>query len=252
MSRNKVIEIEKVCFAYNSELVLEDVNLTISEKEFVCVVGPNGGGKTTLLKIILGLLEPTSGTVRVLGEPPVKARKRIGYVPQYAQFDPQFPVTVMDVVMMGTMGAEAVGWRRAKINAREALEEVRLLELRLRPLADLSGGQRQRVLVARALATNPAMLLLDEPTSHLDLQIETELMSLLGDLSKRMTVIMVSHDIGFVSQLVESVVCVKRKVVIHPTSRITGEIIQELYGGPVHMVRHDHRCAEDGHGCVNL
>jgi len=247
MSRKKVIEIEHVNFAYDSNLVLEDVNLTIAEKEFVCVIGPNGGGKTTLLKIILGLLEPKGGTVRVFGGPAVNARTLIGYVPQFVQFDPQFPVTVMDVVMMGTLGITTGGRRQARRNAHAALDEVGLSDMSRRPLAELSGGQRQRVFLARALAANPSALLLDEPTSHLDLQVEMELVSLLAELNKRMTVVMVSHDIGFVSPLVESVVCVKRKVVVHPTSRITGEIIHELYGEQVQMVRHDHRCAEDGH-----
>jgi len=244
-----VIAIEGLSFAYNGSLVLEDVNLTVAARDFVSFVGPNGGGKTTLLKLILGLLAPTAGSVRVFGRSPTVARPRIGYMPQHAQVDPRFPASVTDVVLMGRVSKAAnIGpYRRADREAVwEALRQVDLYAYRRRPFADLSGGQRQRALIARALAAEPDLLLLDEPTASLDVRMEEELYGLLKTLNERLTIILVSHDLGFVSKFVKSVVCVKRRVVVHPTSEITGEMIQEIYGD-VRMVRHDHRCAEDGH-----
>jgi len=245
-----VIQIEDLSFSYNGDLVLDQVNLAVAEHDFVSLVGPNGGGKTTLLKLILGLLAPTRGKVRVFGGPPHEARPRIGYMPQHAQVDLRFPVSASDVVLMGRLGrAEGLGPHRKAdhVAAERALREVGLYDARHRPFGDLSGGQRQRALIARALAADPEMLLLDEPTANLDALMEGELFELLKYLNERMTVLVVSHDLGFVSQFVKSVVCVKRRVVVHPTSEITGEIIQEIYGADVRMVRHDHRCAEGGH-----
>jgi len=244
-----VISIENVSFSYDGAAVLEDVDLEIAARDFACFVGPNGGGKTTLLKLILGLLTPTSGRVQVFGGPPEPARRRIGYMPQYAQVDPAFPVSVMDVVLMGRMGrAETVGpFRKPEREAAgKALAEVGLYDLRRRPFGALSGGQRQRTLIARALATDPEILLLDEPTASLDAVMEAELYELLRRLNERLTVVTVSHDLGFVSRFVKTVVCVKRCVVVHPTSEVTGQTIMEMYGGDVCMVRHDLRSARHG------
>ena len=245
-----VIAIENVSFNYNGSPVLEDVSFTVAERDFVSLVGPNGGGKTTLLKLMLGLLVPTSGRVRIFGGNPVTGRPRIGYLPQHSQVDPRFPANVTDVTLMGRVSkSRNIGpYRKVDREAAwRALRQVDLYDDRHRPFADLSGGQRQRVLIARALAAEPELLLLDEPTASLDVRVEEELYELLKELNERLTIVLVSHDLGFVSQFVKSVVCVKRRVVVHPTSEITGAIIQEIYGGDVRMVRHDHRCAEGGH-----
>jgi zinc transport system ATP-binding protein len=247
-----VIAIKGVSFAYNSDPVLEDVTLSIGDREFVSLVGPNGGGKTTLLKLMLGLLVPTTGKIAVFGKNPVLARPRIGYMPQHAQVDPKFPASVIDVALMGRVckGSNIGPYRKAdRAAAAKALQQVDLYDYRNRPFADLSGGQRQRALIARALAAEPDLLLLDEPTANLDVRVEGELYELLKTLNERLTIVLVSHDLGFVSQFVKSVVCVKRRVVVHPTSEITGEVIREMYGADVRMVRHDHRCAEGGHVC---
>lgn len=249
------ISIKGLSFSYDRFDVLEDVNLEIDARDFVMFVGPNGGGKTTLLKIMLGLLPPTTGTVRVLGRSPAEARRGIGYMPQHAQMDPGFPALVKDVVLMGRIGrARGFGPYAApdKKAALEVLEEVGLCELRNRPFSALSGGQRQRALIARALASEPDLLLLDEPTAHLDITSEGDLYELLRELNNRMTVVMASHDVGFVSEFVKTVVCVKRKVVVHPTSEITGEVIRELYGRDVRMVRHDHGGDGEGDRCRSL
>jgi len=247
-----VIRVEGLSFSYNGQNVLQGVNLTVDERDFVSLVGPNGGGKTTLLKLVLGLLTPQAGRVRVFGLPPGEARGRIGYMPQHPQVDLQFPVSVLDVVLMGRLarGSRFGPYSRADREAAgRALAEVGLCDDLRRPFSDLSGGQRQRVLIARALAVEPQLLLLDEPTANLDVHAEAELYTLLECLNRRLTIVLVSHDLGFVSQVVKSVVCVKGSVVVHPTSEITGEMIQEIYGGDVRMVRHDHRCAEEGHTC---
>jgi len=247
MSKEPVIRLEGVSFSYDGVRVLEDVNLAVGELDFVCIVGPNGGGKTTLLKLFLGLLQPTKGTVSVFGETPEEARLRMGYMPQHALLDPLFPVRVMDVVLMGRMGiTRRVGpYRRAdKEAAFNALREVEMHGLVERKFSALSGGQQQRVLIARALASNPEVLLLDEPTASLDLQVECEVYELLRELNERLTVVMASHDLSFVSRYVKSVVCVKRTVVVHPTSEITGDLIRELYGGDVCAVRHDRELSE--------
>ena len=250
MTEQAVITVEKVSFSYNDLPVLEDVTLTVHERDFISIVGPNAGGKTTLLKLILGLLKPTSGTIRVFGQPPGKVRSRIGYMPQHASLDPLFPVSVLDVVLMGRLGnGKDLGfYRRAdKEAAADALRNVELYEIRNCSFSDLSGGQRQRVLIARALVSDPELLLLDEPTANVDAVVETELYEILNKLNEKMTVALVTHDLGFVSRYVKSVACVNRRVVVHPTSEITGEMINEIYGCDVHMVRHDHRCSEEGH-----
>ena len=245
MSAEPVISLRDVSFSYGGTLVLEDVNLSLNPREAVCIVGPNGGGKTTLVKLILGLLVPQQGVVRVFGQPPRRSRLRAGYMPQYVQHDPQFPVTVMDIVLMGRLGrgglSGVLGWhgqadRRA---ALDALGQVGMEDFWRRPFASLSGGQRQRVLIARALCCKPDLLLLDEPTANVDSLVEARLLDVLRKLNQQMTILMVSHDLGFVSGLVESVICVNRRVMIHPTSQMTGDAIRDLYGGEVRMVRHD-------------
>jgi len=244
------IVLEDVSFGYTGEPVLTDVNLRIGEREIVVIVGPNGSGKTTLLKLMLGLLKPGSGTVQVLGQPPERARAAIGYVPQQTRHDPQFPVGVMDVVLMGRLGAAgARGWYSAadRAAAEAALADVDLAGAGARPFAALSGGQRQRVLIARALVSAPRLLLLDEPTSSVDQSTVQRLYRVLKALSERMTVVFVSHDVGVVSSMVTSVVCVNRTVTLHPTSALTGQTLAALYGGDMTLVRHDHRCAEAGH-----
>jgi len=247
-----IVQLDGVSFAYGEVVVLEGVHLSIWPGEWVLVVGPNGGGKTTLLKLILGLLEPTAGQVRLFGQEPAKTRHRVGYMPQHIQFDSLFPVTVMDIVLMGrlgTPGRRLLGWytRQDRQAAQEALAEVGLAGLENRPFAALSGGQRQRVLIARALCSRPELLLLDEPTAHVDPQAEGQLMEILQRLHRRMSIVMVSHDLGVVSPQIGSVLCVNRRLVVHPTTELTGEKIRQLYGEDLRMIRHDHRCSPEGH-----
>jgi len=241
-----VIEIKGLSFAYDGAPVLEGVSLAIDQREFVCVVGPNGGGKTTLLKLILGLLLPKAGTVRVFGLPPEQARHRIGYVPQYVQHDVQFPARVLDVVLMGRVDRAHWfgGYGRAHRDAAgRVLETVGLAALAKRSFAALSGGQRQRVLIARALVTEPDLLLLDEPTAHVDTAGELVMHNLLRELNQRLTILLVTHDLSFVSADVKSVACVNRTCFVHPTAAVSSDLIATLYGGDVRLVHH-HRLEE--------
>ncbi len=249
MSEDHDITLKDVSFAYGGEPVLENVNLNVVKGEFASIVGPNGGGKTTLLKVMLGLLKPDSGTVSVLGVSPARARLKVGYMPQYAHLDPRFPVTVMDVALMGRLGRRRFGGysKNDRAAAMSALEEVNMGSLEGRMFNNLSGGQRQRVLIARALCGEPDLLLLDEPTANIDPEVEETLFETLKELNRRMTILLVSHDVGFVSRVVKSVICVNRRVYIHPTTRMNGKVINDIYGGDMSMVRHDHRCSEEGH-----
>ena len=197
---NEVVSFQSVDFSYNGASVLENVDFSIPDNAFISIVGPNGGGKTTLLRLVLGLINPTRGTIKVFGLPPEKARTLVGYMPQHLQFDSHFPVTVLDVVLMGRLGnGIRFGFYRRKDKAicLEALKKLEMYDARNQSFGSLSGGQRQRVLVARALAVEPQMLLLDEPTSNVDIAGETELFELLHDISQAITVVVVSHDIGF-------------------------------------------------------
>lgn len=253
-SDDTVIRFEQVDFSYNGEPVLQDVNLLIHNREMIGVVGPNGGGKTTLLRLILGLLKPDRGKIFVFGESPARSSHRLGYVPQHMQFDYRFPVSVLDVVVMGLVAKTGFGpLPKKQIRAaEEALETVSLLRFRNKPFAELSGGQRQRVLIARALATTPDMLLFDEPTANVDTSAGEQLYEILARLNQTMTILVVSHDIGFVNQQISSVVCVNHRVQIHPTSELAGQNIIDLYGNDMALIRHDHRCSGEGHSCSSF
>jgi len=238
-----VIDIKDLSFSYNHSLVLDTAGLKIQERDFVSIVGPNGGGKTTLLKLILGLLTPREGEIRIFGRSPEEARPWIGYMPQHARLDPQFPVSVYDVVLMGRLGEfNKFGPYSLtdKGRALDALKEVNLYKERHRSFATLSGGQQQRALIARALSCEPRLLLLDEPTSSLDILVEGEFYELLKALNKRLTVVIVSHDVGFVSQFVKTIVCVNQKVASHPIQEITSEIISQTFGSNMRILHHHH------------
>jgi len=237
-----IIEFEDVSFAFGHHLVLDHIDFSVEQGEFATIVGPNGGGKTTLLKLILGSLRPDSGRISVFGQAPEKACIKVGYMPQYAHLDPKFPVTVMDVVLMGRLGQSRFGFYTKKDwqAAYQALEYIQIAHLENSHLSQLSGGQRQRVLIARALCTQPDLLLLDEPASNIDPASESALFSILKKLNTKMTILIVSHDLGFVSRYVNRVICVNKTLVVHPTSAVNGMVISEMYGADVCLVRHDY------------
>jgi len=243
-----VVALDNLSFSYNDRLILRDVNLKIEQFTSTCIVGPNGGGKSTLVKLMLGLLRPDKGEVRLLGDRPVRTRSQVGYVPQHARYDALFPVTALDVALMGRLDGRHSRYRKEDYEAAHAaLAEIEMDAYAGSCFAELSGGQQQRVLIARALVSAVKLLIMDEPTSNIDPHVECSLMELLQKLNQRMAIILVTHDLGFTSKFFQSVVCVNQWVQIHPTSEITGQIIQDMYGEDFQMVRHDHRCAAEGH-----
>lgn len=240
-----VIEMHNVSFAYTREPVLRDVSLAVPAEEFLGIIGPNGGGKSTLVKMILGLLRPHGGSIAVMGTSPDAACSRIGYVPQYPTFSRRdFPISVMDTVLLGRLGQDSrwsITYSGADRDiAREVMEAVEILDIARRPIGSLSGGQLQRVLIARALACRPEILILDEPTANIDIRAEEDIFAMLKQHNDHMTVIVVSHDIAFISGYVDRVACLNQTLVCHATAEINGKAIEELYGAPVKMIHHAH------------
>ncbi len=243
MSEPLALSIKNLSFSYGGPLVLNNISLDVKPREFLGVVGPNAGGKSTLLKLILGLLTPTRGSITLLGEPPETGRTRVGYVPQYPAFARDFPITVEHTILMGRLGKTR--WfggysRKDREIARRVMAETEVERLANRQLNTLSGGQLQRVLVARALACEPEILILDEPTANIDQRVETDIFDLLKTLNEHLTIIVVSHDIGFISQYVTRVACINETLMCHHTSHIDGQLIDQLYGAHVHHVEHLH------------
>ncbi len=240
MEKN-VIEISGLWFSYNGHTILHNIDLTVKEKEFMAVIGPNGGGKTTLLKLMLGLLKPDKGTIRILGSHPRKACHQIGYVPQEIGFDKRFPVTVFEVVLMGRLNPSR-RWSKKTPRDREitekALDRVGMLDFRDKRIGELSGGQRQRTFIARALASEPKILFLDEPTASVDSPREIEFYNLLKKLNNDITILVVSHDFFVISSYVKSVACVNGNLHYHDDSEITEEMLDMYQCCPVELVAH--------------
>lgn len=234
----EAIRIEDVSFSFGRFEVLRNVNLSFHRNQFAVLVGPNGGGKTTLLRLILGLLKPDDGWLEVLGEEPAAVRQRLGYVPQHFQFDTHFPIRVRDVVRMGRLGRFRIpftGKREEERAVASALDSVGMPGFEERPFARLSGGQRQRVLIARALATDPEILLLDEPTANVDPTGEKEILDLLDSLKGSRTILLVTHNLAAVSRFLETIVCVNRSAHIHPTAeQIDADLLRHIIGSEPH------------------
>ncbi len=231
--------LKAVTFYYEPGVpVLEQVNLEVEPLDFLGLIGPNGGGKTTLLRLILGLLKPRSGTVRLLGESPENVRSRVGYVPQVAAVDPSLAANVLDIVLMGRLSNSPWGpsFRSIDISIAEtALSETNTADLSQKRLGELSGGQRQRVLIARALASDAEILLLDEPTAGVDFHRERELLDLLHRLNERIPIVLVSHDIALVTTHLKRAAWVHRSVTCYSAQDLSLEVIEGLYHGD-----HDH------------
>lgn len=252
-----VIEVQNVTFSRNGQKILDDVSLCVDSGDFYAVIGPNGGGKTTLLKVILGMLEPQSGSVRLLGGTPVQKRSQCGYVPQFRTFDFRYPITVGEMVLSGRLGhipGIRKKYRPIDIRmARQAMETMGVCDLAGRQISGLSGGEQQSVIIARALAGDPRILLLDEPTVFVDAPTEAHFYDILEDLRSSMTIVLITHDIGVISSHVTKVACLNHEIYTHGTNEITEDMIESAYQCPVDLIAHGlpHRVlrehgAEDG------
>ncbi len=222
----RVIEIENLSFAYDKEFVLENINLIVDNRDFLVLIGPNGGGKSTLVKLILGINPIQSGSIKILNKPLHKSLTQIGYVPQNTNVNTNFPIKAIEVVMMGHHAHKRAifGYKKEEIeHAMHVLRQVGMEEFADKKIGSLSGGQRQRVMIARALCANPKILLLDEPTSSIDADGQKQIYELLKELNKKITVIVVSHDLSVVLQYATKVAHINKKLAFHDLSSIKKE-----------------------------
>lgn len=233
-----LLEMKSLSASYGTAYVLQDVNFKVYGNDFIGVIGPNGGGKTTLLKVILGLVKPVKGTLSFNQE--LLNDRRIGYLPQMSTGDNNYPVTVKDVILSGLMIRKKLFSRMSSSDRKKAdtvIEELGLSDLEGSSLSEMSGGQIQRVLLGRAVIGDPKLLLLDEPGNFVDANFENDFYEKLRILNKRMAILMVSHDIGTISAHIKSFACVNRSLHYHPSSEITNEELIS-YGCPIQLITH--------------
>jgi len=238
------VELDDISVNYGDLEALKNINLKVKEGSFLGIIGPNGGGKTTLLKVILGLIEPQKGNVKVMGYPLDQAVDKIGYVPQISNFDRSFPISVLDVVLMARLGGRVRffhQYQKDDIKKAEAvLEQLNLMHLKDRQIGKLSGGQLQRVLIARGLAVEPKILLLDEPTASVDASSTSQIYELLKELNEEKTIIVVTHDMAAVSSYFDSLACLNEKLYHHGDKHLDRETTEQVFGCPVDLIAHGH------------
>lgn len=233
---NKILELKDITAGYDHQPVLKHVNFEINEGDFIGIIGPNGGGKTTLLKVILGLLKPFSGEIIYH----TSKQNLFGYLPQNNRFDQRFPINVTEVVLSGLMSEKGLyrSYTRAeKHKAWELLDKYGMGAYKKSPIGDLSGGQMQRVFLCRAIISSPRILMLDEPTTYVDSSFEREFYAILKDLSKSLSIVMVSHDLGTICSYVKTIACVNRELHYHNSNLISEEQLQS-YNCPLELVTH--------------
>jgi len=227
------IKLEDVCFAYKNKVVLENINLSVKYGDYLAILGANGGGKTTLLKIILGLLKPIKGKVSIMGQEPKKGLKFLGYVPQESTINKGFPLTVIDAVLMGLKSKKKFGLRYDKEDiklASEVLDKVDMAAYKKRKMDELSGGERKRVYLARSLVSKPKILLLDEPTSSVDPHGTFCFLRFLEELSANVTILIVSHDLSIVSSKISSLACINKYLYYNAKAEMTPEMFSLILG----------------------
>lgn len=230
-----ILKLEKVRTGYGRRPVLEDVNFSVHSHDFIGIVGPNGSGKTTLLKVILGLLPPWRGKIRYFRGGNEVDGFSMGYMPQLTRVDPDFPITVTDIVRSGLMSRS--GNQPGDSPVQKVMERMGIADLRRRPLGELSGGQRQRVFLARAIVSSPPLLLLDEPDTYVDRDFGREFYETLTELNRDMAILMVSHDLGMIASQVKSIACVNGSLYHHESSEITQELM-DSYRCPIDLITH--------------
>ncbi len=236
-----IIIFRDVDFSYNGEPVLENISIEIDRNDFVAILGPNGAGKTTLIKLLLGFLKPSKGTISILGKTPVKARKSIGYVPQYSIFDKDYPINVVDIVKMNTLTSNSLFpsyKNEVTEKAFSLLQKLDIRNLAYRNFHELSGGQKQRALIARALINEPKILLLDEPTASVDVTMEKDIYDTLKMLNRNTTILLITHDVGFVSSYVNKICCLNRYASMHSVAELTGKSLFDIYSEDSKFLRH--------------
>lgn len=238
----RAICIENLTVKHGETPVIAGVYLNVEERDYLGIIGPNGGGKTTLLKAILGLVDLSSGEISIYGKKPGKTGRLIGYVPQITILDKRFPITVHEVILTGRINPLFNLFHKYsqsdKDMADELLEKVGISKLRGRMISELSGGEFQRMLIARALAVNPKILLLDEPTASVDASSREQIYSILNELNKSITVILVTHDLLAVSSHVKSLACLNGRLVYHGSAELNENIVESLYGCPIDLIAH--------------
>lgn len=228
---DSLIILENISAGYNGNTVLENINLNIYEQDFLGVIGPNGGGKTTLLKVLLGLLKPSKGKVVT------KKKLNIGYLPQYSNIDRKFPICVDDVILSGLAGNGKVDSETKNKLLDETLVKFGISEFRKRQIGELSGGQTQRVFLARALISRPDVLLLDEPNTFMDNDFSSDMYRILTEINDSVAIVLVSHDTGVISSYIKNIACINRTLHYHPSGKISNEILKN-YNCPVEFISH--------------
>lgn len=232
-----IIEVKDLCVDYGQIRALDNINLNVKKGEFLGIIGPNGGGKTTLLKVLLGLIKPTKGELKV------NNKKPIGYVPQFTNFDRGFPISVLDVVLIGSLEGRIKFFHKFNKNqikkAEDIMKSLSILDFKDRQISQLSGGQLQKVLIARALMVDPEIMILDEPTASLDANAKTDIYNLLKELNKEKTIIVVSHDMGVINSYIDTVACLNKNLHYHgDDSKLRQNTLEKVYGCPVELVAH--------------
>ena len=233
-----LFEMSSLSASYGTSIILQDVSFRVMENDFIGVIGPNGGGKTTLLRIILGLLKPLNGSMVFNSD--LLDNKSIGYLPQISTGDVNYPVTVTDIVLSGLMIKKGIITRMSASDRKKAsyvMDELGLSAMKNAPMNELSGGQMQRVFLGRAIIGDPRLLLLDEPGNFVDTTFENDFYEKLKELNKRMAILMVSHDVGTISAHIKSFACVNRTLHYHPSHEITNDDLL-AYGCPIQLVTH--------------
>ena len=244
----KAVEINDMSIKFNEQLILKDINFSIGEKDFVAIIGPNGGGKSTLLKVILGILTPDTGDVKVFGKEPKKVRNLMGYLPQNLQFDHDFPINVFETVLTGRYHGLFKGYTKKDDEAvLQALKDVEMDKFKDRQISKLSGGQMQRVFIARAIVREPKLLIMDEPMASIDPEMQNSFYKLMSRLKNNMAIVLVSHDVGAVSTHVDKIACLNQELFYHGPVEDAADGLEEIYHCPIELISHGipHRVLRD-------
>lgn len=237
MNHEPLVSISDTSIYYGTNKILENINLTIFSDDFIGIIGPNGGGKTTLLKLILGILKPNSGTIQYHNN---FSTSQIGYLPQRNDSDTQFPITVQDTILSGLMSQKKlVGWfnQKEKKEAQKLMEMMRIKQLKNKRISELSGGEYQKMMLCRAIISKPKLLILDEPNTYTDHNFETDICKILPELNKDLAIIMVSHDLGIISGVVKTIACVNKSLDYHEDNIISPDMMK-IYGCPIDLITH--------------